>query len=132
MEKNSFYDILGVPKNASETEIKKAYRTLSLKYHPDRNKTPEANELSAKINEAYETLSDPNKRKQYDLGGNGFPFPMNMGGDGQNDMGDLGNIFNMMFGGAFPGGAFHQGGMPGGPNIHVFHGPGIQIGRAHV
>jgi DnaJ family protein B protein 4 len=127
MDGKSYYDILEVPKTASETEIKKAYRTLSLKYHPDRNKTPEANAISSKINEAYETLSDPGKRKQYDLGGgNGFPFP-NMpsgpGGPGPDDLADINNIFNMMF-----GGAFNQ----GGPGIRIFHhGPGIHRMQSH-
>ena len=132
MEGKSYYEILEVPKNASETEIKKAYRALSLKYHPDRNKTPEANTISSKINEAYETLSDPQKRKQYDLGGNGFPFPMGPGGAGgpggpsPDDLADIGNIFSMMFGGAFPG-------MPGGgPGIRVFHGPGIHRMQSHT
>uniref|UniRef100_A0A6C0JZX2 J domain-containing protein n=1 Tax=viral metagenome TaxID=1070528 RepID=A0A6C0JZX2_9ZZZZ len=131
MEGKSYYDILEVPKTASESEIKKAYRTLSLKYHPDRNKTPDANAISSKINEAYETLSDPEKRRQYDLGGNGFPFKMGPGAGGPDDLGDLGNIFNMMFSGGFPGAAFHQSGMPGGPNIHVFHGPGIHRMQTH-
>lgn len=119
MEGKSYYEILEVPKTASETEIKKAYRALSLKYHPDRNKSPDAQSIFQKINEAYETLGDANKRKQYDMGGNGFPFPMGPGAGGPDDLGDIGNIFNMMFGGAFPGG------MAGGPGIHVFHGPGI-------
>ena len=125
MDGKSYYDILEIPKTASETEIKKAYRTLSLKYHPDRNKTPEANEISSKINEAYETLSDPTKRKQYDLGGNGFPFP-NMpsgpGGPGPDDLADINNIFNMMFGGAF---------QTGGPNIRIFPGHGIHRMQSH-
>lgn len=125
MEGKSYYEILGVPKTASETEIKKAYRALSLKNHPDRNNSPDATTIASKLNEAYETLSDAQKRKQYDLESSGFPFPMGPGGPGGfDDIGDLGNIFNMMF-----GGAFHHGGMPGGgggPHIHVFHGgPGI-------
>jgi DnaJ-class molecular chaperone len=130
MEGKSYYEILEVPKNASETEIKKAYRTLSLKYHPDRNKSPDAQSIFQKINEAYETLSDTQKRKQYDMGGNGFPFPMGgpggPGASGPDDLGDLGNIFNMMFGGAFPGG------MQGGPGIHIFHGPGIHRMQSHA
>jgi len=125
MDEKSYYDILEVPKTASETEIKKAYRTLSLKYHPDRNKTPEANEISSKINEAYETLSDPTKRKQYDLGGNGFPFP-NMpsgpGGPGPDDLAEINNIFNRRFGGAF---------QTGGPNIRIFPGHGIHRMQSH-
>jgi len=121
MEDKSYYEILEIPKTASETEIKKAYRTLSLKYHPDRNKSPDAQSTFQKISEAYETLGDPNKRKQYDVGGNGFPFQMGPGGQGGfDDMGELGNIFNMMFGGAFPGGM--PGGQGGGPHIHVFRG----------
>jgi len=133
MDGKTFYEILEVPKTASDIEIKKAYRTLSLKYHPDRNKTPEANTISSKINEAYETLSDPQKRKQYDMQmAGGFPFGMNTGSAGADDLADIGNIFNMMFGGGFPGAAFHGGGMPGGgPGIHIFHGPGIHRMNSH-
>ena len=61
-----FYEILGVDENASDTDIKHAYRALSFKYHPDRNKTTEAGERMRDINEAYETLIDKTKRKQYD------------------------------------------------------------------
>lgn len=63
----SHYKTLGVPKTASNDEIKKAYRALSLKYHPDRNNTPEAKEKIRLVNEAYETLGDVNKRKEYDI-----------------------------------------------------------------
>jgi DnaJ family protein B protein 5 len=62
----SHYETLGVPKTASNDEIKKAYRGLSLKYHPDRNNTAEAKEKIRKVKEAYETLGDSNKRKEYD------------------------------------------------------------------
>jgi DnaJ family protein B protein 5 len=62
----SHYETLGIPKTASNDEIKKAYRGLSLKYHPDRNNTPEAKDKIRKVNEAYETLGDSNKRKEYD------------------------------------------------------------------
>lgn len=66
MSKN-FYDILWVSKTASQEEIKKAYRKLAMQYHPDRNKAnPEAEKKFKEINEAYETLSDTNKRKNYD------------------------------------------------------------------
>ena len=61
-----YYEILGVPRNATLDEIKKAYRELALKYHPDRNKSKEAEEKFKEINEAYAVLSDPEKRKQYD------------------------------------------------------------------
>lgn len=62
----SYYDILGVPKNASERQIKKAFHKLAMKYHPDRNKSPDAESKFREIAEAYETLSDDNKRREYD------------------------------------------------------------------
>ena len=65
--KKDYYDILGVSKTASDAEIKKAFRSLSLKYHPDRNSTPEAAEKIREINQAYEILGDSAKRKQYDM-----------------------------------------------------------------
>jgi DnaJ family protein B protein 4 len=112
----SYYEILDIPKTATDTEIKKAYRSLSLKFHPDRNPSEDATKLFQSINEAYETLIDPVKRKQYDMGGTGFPFSMEHGDMGE-DMSDLNNIFNMMFGNMGPQ-SF------AGPNIRVFHGPG--------
>jgi DnaJ-class molecular chaperone len=129
------YEVLGVSNEASETEIKKAYRALSLKYHPDRNSSEEAVSKIQQVNEAYEILSDQNKRNQYDMelaggipgfGMPGMPFShMNS----MNDFNDINNIFNMMFGGGgIPGlGGMHSG--SGGPNIRVFHtgGPGINI-----
>lgn len=115
MSKQSFYDILGVDKTASDSEIKKAYRTLSLKYHPDRNSDPDAKTKIQDINEAYETLSDNTKRQQYDMGSNvEMPFH-NMSGN--SNFADINNIFNMMFNGGLGG----MGGM-GNPNIRVFHG----------
>ena len=66
-----FYDILGVSEDADAQEIKKAYRKLSLKYHPDHNKEADAEVKMKDINEAYATLSDPDKRQIYDLGGDG-------------------------------------------------------------
>ncbi len=64
--KRDYYDILGVGKNASIEEIKKAYRKLALEWHPDRNKSPQATEKFKEINEAYEVLSNPQKRQAYD------------------------------------------------------------------
>ncbi len=64
-----YYEILGVSKDASQEEIKRAYRRLALKWHPDKNKSPEAEERFKEINKAYEVLSNPEKRKVYDLYG---------------------------------------------------------------
>jgi DnaJ-class molecular chaperone len=61
-----FYAILGIARTASEGEIKKAYRDLTKKWHPDINKAPEAHDKYTEINSAYEVLSDPDKRRKYD------------------------------------------------------------------
>ena len=66
---HDYYKILGVPRDASKDQIKKAYRELALKWHPDRNKEPTAETKIKEINEAYAVLSDPEKRKQYDTFG---------------------------------------------------------------
>jgi DnaJ family protein B protein 4 len=121
MPKN-FYEILGVSNDASESEIKKAYRSLSLKYHPDRNPSDEAKTKILDINEAYEHLSDEGKRNQYNMElnfGSGGGGGVNM-----NEFHDINNLFNMMFngGGGFPGfPGFHGMGGGGMPEIHVFH-----------
>lgn len=102
-EKKDYYEILGVSRDADETELKKAYRRLAKKYHPDMN--PNDKEAEAKfkeINEAYAVLSDPQKRKQYDmyghagLNGNGFE---GFGGFGGFDFG-FEDIFDTFFGGS--------------------------------
>lgn len=84
-----YYETLGVKRSASSDEIKRAFRKLAQKYHPDRNKAPDANQKFAEINEAYEVLGDPEKRKKYDqLGANWKagqefrPPPGHGGGDG--------------------------------------------------
>ena len=72
MQAKDYYQILGIPRNATQDEIKRAYRQLVLKYHPDKNKSKEAEEKFKEINEAYAVLSDPEKRRQYDLLGSAF------------------------------------------------------------
>ncbi len=67
MAKKIYYEILEVDKKASQNDIKSAYRRLVMLYHPDKNKLPEAEEMFKEIAEAYSVLSDPSKRKQYDL-----------------------------------------------------------------
>nr|WP_207740805.1 molecular chaperone DnaJ [Alkalibacter mobilis] len=107
MSKRDYYEVLGVEKNASEDEIKKAYRKLAMKYHPDRNPDDKVAEDNFKeVNEAYEVLGDKSKRSQYDQfghagmgsGAGGFG---GFGGSGFEDI--FGDIFDM-FGGGFSGG----------------------------
>jgi len=104
MAKSDYYQVLNVQKNASEDELKKAYRRLAMKYHPDRNPdNKQAEEQFKEIKEAYEILSDPQKRAAYDqfghagvdatIGGGGF------GGGGFSGFGDIGDIFESVFGG---------------------------------
>ena len=112
-DKRDYYEVLGVSKSASEDEIKKAYRSLAKKYHPDINKAPDAEAKFKEINEAYEVLGDPKKRQTYDQFGfagmdgagqgfGGFGDFSNMGG-----FEDLGDIFsNFMGGGSFGGFGF--------------------------
>ncbi|MCS7316892.1 MAG: DnaJ domain-containing protein [Candidatus Dojkabacteria bacterium] len=102
-----YYKILGVDRNASQEDIKKAYRSLAVKYHPDVNdNSKEAEEKLKEINEAYNTLKDPEKRKQYD---NSFIFNQNFGGFARNSpWGDeeiIKNIFDI-FDNPFHGGSF--------------------------
>ena len=114
MSKRDYYETLGVPKNASEEEIKKAYRKLAMKHHPDRNQGDEAKGAEAKFKEAkeaYEMLSDPQKRAAYDQHGHAGVDP-NMrgpGGPGGEGFGGFaeafGDIFGDMFGQGRPGGA---------------------------
>ncbi|MDD2864204.1 MAG: molecular chaperone DnaJ [Methylococcales bacterium] len=103
--KEDFYKILGVDRNASDAEIKKSYRSLAMKYHPDRNKdNPTAAEAKFKeINQAYEVLSDPKKRSAYDQFGHaGVDGSAGHGGAGFGG-GDFGDIFGDMFGDIFGG-----------------------------
>ena len=113
-DKRDYYEVLGVEKNATDEEIKKAYRKMAKKYHPDANpdNKQEAEAKFKEVNEAYETLSDSQKRQMYDQfghngpqggfgGGNGYYSYSSSGFDGFGDFGDLGDIFSSFFGGGF-------------------------------
>lgn len=107
-----YYDLLGVPRNATEAEIKKAYRKLALKHHPDRNPgDKKAEDQFKRINSAYEALSDPKKRQVYDqFGEAGLAGAAGGGGHGPGfagaqGFGDLGDIFGDLFEGFFGGAA---------------------------
>lgn len=80
--KRDYYDILGVSKTASAADLKKAYRKLALEWHPDRNKSPEAEAKFKEINEAYQVLSDPKKKQTYDQFGHAAFDPASGGGAG--------------------------------------------------
>ena len=109
--KRDYYEVLGVSKNATDEELKKAYRKLAKQYHPDANpdNKEECEKKFKEVNEAYETLSDKQKRQMYDQFG--FDGPQYAGGqgggyysyssgfDGFGDFGDLGDIFSSFFGG---------------------------------
>ncbi len=117
-EKKDYYAILGVSKTATDDELKKAYRKMAKKYHPDANpdNKEEAEKKFKEVNEAYEVLSDPKKRKMYDqfgtvdpqgFGGAGGPFGggnyYSYSSSNWDDFGDLGDIFSSFFGGGFGG-----------------------------
>ena len=119
-EKKDYYGVLGVSKTATDDELKKAYRKMAKKYHPDANpdNKQEAEKKFKEVNEAYEVLSDPQKRKMYDQFGTADPSqagfgaggPFSGGGNyysytssGFDDFGDLGDIFSSFFGGGFGG-----------------------------
>lgn len=104
MNNTEYYDRLGLSKDASQDEIKRAYRKLSKKYHPDINKEPGAEEKYKEVQEAYETLSDDQKRAAYDQygpdGANGFGGQGSFGGfDGGAGFGGFEDIFSSFFGG---------------------------------
>ncbi|MCR5350744.1 MAG: molecular chaperone DnaJ [Acholeplasmatales bacterium] len=100
--KRDYYEVLGLQKGASDDEIKKAYRQLAKKYHPDINKEPGAEEKFKEINEAYDTLSDPDKKARYDQYGFDDPtqgFGGGAGGFGGAGFGGFEDIINQFFGG---------------------------------
>ena len=97
--KRDYYEVLGVPRNATPEEIKKAFRRLAMKYHPDRNKSDDAHERFKSINEAYEVLSDPERRGMYDRFGHaGAEQAFARGFEGFS-FGGFGDIFDAFFGG---------------------------------
>lgn len=104
MSKRDFYEVLGVAKSANADEIKKAYRKLAMKIHPDRNPDDKAAEEKFKeANEAYEVLSDEDKRAAYDRHGHAGVDP-NMGGGGFGGGGNFSDVFGDVFGDIFGGG----------------------------
>ena len=113
MAKRDFYEVLGVPKNAGEDEIKKAYRKLAMKYHPDRNQGESGKEAEVKFKEAkeaYEMLSDAEKRAAYDQFGHAGVDPNMRGGPGGHQgFGGFADAFGDIF-----GDIFGQGRRPGG------------------
>ena len=124
----NYYDILGISKDSSQEDIKKAYRKLSLKHHPDRNHGQDINGTFTKINQAYEILSDPSKKKSYD-----FKIKMGIDFNPSEDEIDITDIFSQLFSGMGKGTNaptqenefidLNEGIplFPGGPKVQVFH-----------
>jgi curved DNA-binding protein len=143
MAKRDYYEVLGISKTASEDDIRKAYRKLARQFHPDVNKAADAQARFTEVQEAYDVLSDPQKRKMYDRGGFGAfagageqPGPgrgphytwSNVGGgrvgDADVDLEDLGSMFEAFFGGSPRAGGGGFGDMGG------FGGAGRRTGAA--
>lgn len=106
MSKKDFYEVLGIEKNATESDIKKAYRKMSMKYHPDKNQEHDSTEQFKEVQEAYDVLSDANKKSQYDQYGHqdfnagGFNQGGYSGGFEDMNFGGFGDIFDNIFGGS--------------------------------
>ncbi|XP_076141393.1 dnaJ homolog subfamily B member 12a [Alosa pseudoharengus] len=118
----NYYEILGVSKDASEDDLKKAYRKLALKFHPDKNHAPGATEAFKAIGNAYGVLSNTEKRKQYDLYGEEKVHPSRHGHSHRGFEADISpeDLFNMFFGGGFPSG-----------NVHVYSNGRMRYGHHH-
>ncbi|MDD3665197.1 MAG: molecular chaperone DnaJ [Bacteroidales bacterium] len=129
MAKRDYYEILEIPRNASEADIKKAYRQMAIKYHPDKNpNNKEAEDKFKEAAEAYEVLSNPEKRSRYDqFGHSGLGNQGGFGGGGMS-MDDIfsnfGDIFESAFGGAFGG---FGGGNRGGQRRRVNRGSNLRV-----
>ena len=105
MAKRDYYEVLGVPRGASEADVKKAYRRLAMKHHPDRNAGDDgAEEKFKEASEAYEVLSDQDKRERYDRFGHAGVDGASGGGFGAGGFTDIGDIFGEVFGDIFSGG----------------------------
>jgi len=119
MAKRDYYDVLGVAKNATEDELKKAYRKLAMKFHPDRNPNNKgAEEKFKEAKEAYEVLTDAQKREAYDRFGHAG-VDQSVGGGGGQGFGGFADVFGDIFGDIFGGGAAGRAGQRGG---NVFRG----------
>ena len=98
--KRDYYEVLGIDRGASEEDIKRAFRKLAFKYHPDHNREDGAEEKFKEINEAYEVISDPDKRAKYDRFGHAGIEGFGRGFEGFDIFGGFGDIFDTFFGGA--------------------------------
>ena len=133
--KRDYYAILGIDKNADEKEIKRAYKKMAMKYHPDRNSESEESKKMAEkkfidVNDAYSVLSDPKKRSMYDQGVDPLN-PEEAQGGGMHFGGDASEILKMFFGGGGSPFGFSSGGFGNGSNIKFsFGGPGGRSGRS--
>ncbi|XP_026997934.2 dnaJ homolog subfamily B member 12a [Tachysurus fulvidraco] len=118
----NYYEILGVSKDVSDDDLKKAYRKLALKFHPDKNHAPGATEAFKAIGNAYAILSNTEKRKQYDLYGEEKVHPSCHGHSHQGFEADISpeDLFNMFFGGGFPS-----------SNVHVYSNGRMRFGHNH-
>lgn len=121
MAKRDLYEVLGLQKGADEKEIKSAFRKLAIKYHPDKNPgDKDAEDRFKEINEAYQVLSDPQKKAQYDqFGTMDFNGQGAGGGFDPSDFGDFGDIFESFFGGGFSGGSRRRTGPKRGADLEV-------------
>lgn len=123
MSKRDYYEILGIDKNATDADIKKAYRKLAKQYHPDLNPgDKEAEQKFKEVNEAYEILSDQQKRSNYDQFGHAGNDPNGFGGFGSGGFGGTGgfeDIFDMFFGGGGFGGSTRRKGPQKGADLRV-------------